>query len=436
MKKVFIYVLLLVFMFCYSYFLGIFITDEVWCYGFGYDISSGLIPYRDFNMVITPLLPFLGSIFIFVFGHHLWSVHILNSIMITFIVVILYKDIGKRCFSLIPIMLLYLVYSYNLLAFFLLIMIIYIYQKDFKGRELLLALLVSFIFLTKQHIGICMFIPMMITNRNKLKSFIVFMIPVTMFCIYLIIHHAMYQFIDYCFLGLLDFGENNSYYSYLTFFWIIEVIYFGYLTIRSKFKNGISFYILSFLVICVPIFDHYHFSFCLVMFLYYILKKYQFKSYIYKYFFVMSFCYFLFSYVNSEVVSNFYINKNEDSFLYGRNTSNVLITDIDGISRYVYLHKDKYDIYIFSANAYMIKLGLNMTLNQYDLINNGNMGYHGDKRIISDVKYQCDSRDCLFILDEDMTGVQINGNIRNFVIDNYQYIEDIDNYQIYSNEVV
>ena len=38
--------------------------DEVWNYGFAYAISNGEIPYRDFNMVVTPLYSFLISIFI------------------------------------------------------------------------------------------------------------------------------------------------------------------------------------------------------------------------------------------------------------------------------------------------------------------------------------------------------------------------------------
>ena len=30
-------------------------TDEIWNYGYTYNIATGLIPYRDFNMVTTPL---------------------------------------------------------------------------------------------------------------------------------------------------------------------------------------------------------------------------------------------------------------------------------------------------------------------------------------------------------------------------------------------
>ena len=28
--------------------------DEVWNYGFCYNVLNGLVPYKDFNMIITP----------------------------------------------------------------------------------------------------------------------------------------------------------------------------------------------------------------------------------------------------------------------------------------------------------------------------------------------------------------------------------------------
>ena len=41
---------------------------QVWAdsayYGFAYNVSMGLVPYRDFNMVVTPLYTFILSFFI------------------------------------------------------------------------------------------------------------------------------------------------------------------------------------------------------------------------------------------------------------------------------------------------------------------------------------------------------------------------------------
>ena len=36
--------------------------DELWNYNFARNVFDGLIPYRDFNMVQTPMLPIIASI--------------------------------------------------------------------------------------------------------------------------------------------------------------------------------------------------------------------------------------------------------------------------------------------------------------------------------------------------------------------------------------
>ena len=53
------YILELILIFIVTILFNLFINgltnDEVWNYGFAYNISNGLIPYKDFNMIITPL---------------------------------------------------------------------------------------------------------------------------------------------------------------------------------------------------------------------------------------------------------------------------------------------------------------------------------------------------------------------------------------------
>ena len=57
--------------------------DEIWNYGFAYNIATGLIPYKDFNMIITPLFPILGAIFLSIFGKNLIVYHIFNALICT-----------------------------------------------------------------------------------------------------------------------------------------------------------------------------------------------------------------------------------------------------------------------------------------------------------------------------------------------------------------
>ena len=81
-KNIFLFVIIFSIVFCITFFATECYLDEIWNYGFSYNIANGLVPYRDFNMLQTPLLFYLGSLFINAFGHHLWSVNILNSLII------------------------------------------------------------------------------------------------------------------------------------------------------------------------------------------------------------------------------------------------------------------------------------------------------------------------------------------------------------------
>ena len=65
--------------------------DELWNYNFASNISNGLIPYRDFNMVVTPLLSLIGGAFLYLFGKELIVIRILNILLSTSIIFVMYK---------------------------------------------------------------------------------------------------------------------------------------------------------------------------------------------------------------------------------------------------------------------------------------------------------------------------------------------------------
>ena len=68
--KFFVFLVLVVVIFCYCYFFLPLDQDGIWNYGFGYSISKGLVPYKDFNMIVPPLWPILISIPIGIVGHN------------------------------------------------------------------------------------------------------------------------------------------------------------------------------------------------------------------------------------------------------------------------------------------------------------------------------------------------------------------------------
>lgn len=417
--------------FCYTYFVSYLNCDEIWNYGFSYNIASGLVPYRDFNMLQTPLLFFIGSIFIHVFGHHLWSVHILMALVISVMMVLMYKKIKFKSFILYPIILIYSPYSYNLFCLFLMIVLINIIYDDFDKRDIFVALIVSFIFLMKQSIGICLFIPMMYYSRNKLKSFIVFLIPVFILIIYLVYYNALYDFINYSFLGMLDFGEKNGLYNFVLFY-IILLVMLLYFLVKSHFKNEILFFILMFQIVGYPIIDDYHFMIGFLAALYYVFMVLNIKRFRYKYFFVISLFFMgMYLYNGCTIMSDYDLFSidlfdNKNSFLYGRNFKDNRAKVLDNLSNLIKDNQSEYDsnIFLFINDAYLVRLSMNDNPTKYDFILDGNMGYHGDIKIINELKKRCKSNKCLFVLQ--FAGNQINQNIMKYVVENSKKIGEIE----------
>ena len=263
------------FLFCFIIFgmcQGIY-CDEVWLYGFSYNLSKGMMIYRDYNVVTTPLYFFLVNIFIKIFGNYIIVMHIFDSLLFATIIMLLFKIINWKSLILLPIFMFWWPSGYNLLCLFLLTLIIYLIHEK-KDKDWLIALIIGLILITKQNIGVMLFIPCLYYSKNKIKTIITFLIPFFIVSIYLIFNNAFFDFINYCFLGLLEFGESNKYIEFP--FFISTILTIGillYLLIKNKLKNKELFYILMFQIMVYPIFDlrHYLCAFFPVMYL--ILKK-------------------------------------------------------------------------------------------------------------------------------------------------------------------
>lgn len=69
--------------------------DEIWNYNFGINTANGKLPYKDFNMVQTPLSAFISGISLKIFGNELLVMRILGSILCTAILYVSYKILDK-----------------------------------------------------------------------------------------------------------------------------------------------------------------------------------------------------------------------------------------------------------------------------------------------------------------------------------------------------
>ena len=70
---------------------GIDDLDELWQYNFANNMCKGLVPYRDFNIVVTPFFPFLASMFLRIFSNQLIVMRIFNTIIFASILIMSYK---------------------------------------------------------------------------------------------------------------------------------------------------------------------------------------------------------------------------------------------------------------------------------------------------------------------------------------------------------
>ena len=109
-KKVLLYLTLFCIFLVWNLLLVPLNLDEVWNYGFAHNIYSGLIPYKDFNMILTPFYPFLMSLPFHLFGSSMLVFHIEQAIILLF------------CFSFFHYLFLFLViiYFYSFYLFYFL----------------------------------------------------------------------------------------------------------------------------------------------------------------------------------------------------------------------------------------------------------------------------------------------------------------------------
>lgn len=406
----------------FSYYISELTGDEIWNYGFSYNIASGLIPYKDFNMVVGPLYNFLLAFFLIPFKNNLFVFHLANNILISLFLVMISRKINYRYivillfFMFIPTM-----HSYNTFVALLVIGIIMLEDSSYKHNNILIGILVGSIFITKQNVGLLLIIAYIINSKNKIKPVCSLLIPPIILGIFLIMTRSFYQYIDFCFLGLGGFLDNLLIEIPAIILEIIVCFYLIYKYFKTKDKK-IS-YLLAFQVIAFPVVDFYHVLVGMIPVLYYFLlyDNNRNLTLLIKTILSISLLFQTIIAVNGYHImhSNFskyrYASKNIDIYM-------------DNFSSYVLEKEKNYDVYLFIDNAYLIRLTLNQNPHFYDLINSGNLGSDLN-RYTNDMIENCKDKHCLFVLDKmyfyDEMASQLHPLFKDVVVDNYTYFETL-----------
>ena len=228
---------------CAGFFQGTGNTDEIWNFTFGWQASMGHLPYRDFNMLQTPLSAWINGLSMALLGRQVLVFRFNGAILFSLIALAMRRislRFGADAYaSLLPGMIfsalmctnVFLEYSCLILFFQLVIMNCDMQAMDagtgMKKRTLVLTgVLAGLCILSKQTTGVFLCLASLITafltNRKdhpwkamecRLSGMC---IPCLLFLAYLLFTGTFHDFMDYCFYGISTFTAKGSYDWYLS----------------------------------------------------------------------------------------------------------------------------------------------------------------------------------------------------------------------------
>lgn len=417
----------------YTYYVRPVVDDELFNFGFAKSILEGLIPYKDFNMIIPPLFNYLLVPILSIFGKKLIVYHFVIATFITTITFLSYKKIGKCAIILYLLLLIYPYTGYNMFCMFLLFIVLNL--RENKYSSFIEAILISCMFLSKQTLGLLV-IPSIIYSKNKKKTILIYLTSIFLFLLYLIINNNIYQFFDYCLFGMFDFANKNG--TGISFLFIVEcllIIILLLFAIKTKQKD--IWFILVFQIITFPIVDYFHFmiSFIPVVYLYLKIFHKNITIFILGTTAVLSFLISL-NYMIIAPDKDFLYHYNVDNFMKGRVTFRLTSSYVFQVKELIDEYKG-YRPYILGNFSYLIKLNNNMKINKYDIINNGNLGYNGEAKYLKEIDEYCKKQKCIFIIcDEEVITdktIQTNREILKYVQGNYYKRYSSNVFSAYSN---
>lgn len=431
-NKIFKYIIIFILVFVWNMFIVGVNGDEIWEFGFAYNVSLGYLPYRDFSTVVPPLFSFLYSIPLLIFGRNLLIHQLFNTGIVTGMLYLLDKMYGKKSYILIIIMLLgmlTLMPGYNVLLLSLYVLLIYLEKK--KSNDYLIGFVLALLLLTKHTVGgflIIVGLLYFIKDTNKIKKrFIGILIPCLICLIYFILTKTLMSFLDLCVFGLFDFGSKNG--SSISIFFIFSVILLISLLLiikKDKEKRLFGFYTLAFYMVIVPLFDIPHIVLFLVAYTMYMFDNFEFEAKINLELLVIG-LYTICSIILLKGNSPIY-NHNLSNIKYRRLESNVVDACIK-VNDYINRNRDK-DFIFFNSEGYLFRIINNQRIYNYDMNLYGNHGYNGTEKILEEIKDKKGAYIMLDVSELDLIGQEDREAI-NYIINNGIAIDHVAYYDIY-----
>lgn len=403
--------------------------DLIWNYGFSYNFAKGMVMYKDYAMVITPFFPLINGFLMYLFGTNMITFYIVNAFMITGIMYLVYLINKKLMIPMFIVIIFFANPNYNMLCVLFVLLLIYL-EKE-KKNDYLIGFILGLTFLTKISIGAFLCIPSLFTKdlSKILKRIVGFIIPNLIIVIWFYFNKSLNNYIDYAFLGLFDFANDNT--GGFSIYMLFSFITIFILIIKYIRKKDIKIlYLICFQIMNYPLFNISHFAFSFIPVLFYFMGEIKLINIslfqkLFKALLIIPIIALVFKGINNNLEKSSYF----DSRMIQKKVNDDLKLLDNELQKDIYIDKE---IYFITANAYMYKLAYNIKINEFDLLMKGNMGYKGTSKMINKIKSI--QKGSIFVIELEKQMSQFPEEILNFIIKNNYQIKILNNkYAIYTN---
>ena len=455
--------------------------DEIWNFNFARNIANGLLPYKDFNMLQTPLLPFILGGILKLFGQELFVIRIISTFLGAGIIFVAYKILKElklntkwSIFSSALLFLFikdsfYIDYNYAILFVTLLLIYLELKYKNYSVKyNLLIGLLAGITILLKQSTGIVIsaitILYLLLEKRDKetakavLYRAIGVLIPCVIFVIYLLLTNSMSSFIDYCILGIGTFQNKISYLkllsgkNFMAFVAVLVPITLITLLIvnlvnmkQGKLQKNVQYLILfvfslAQFIMVYPISDDIHFRIAalptVMVILYYVCKNIQELNNIKVSIFIEHFM----NVITISFIGLLILESINDIYLYASTEKSTLkhfsnipisstlqdrIIEVDN-----FIQNEKRDVYILDSEAAVYMIPLDKYNKDFDMFLKGNLGKASEEGQIERIK---NMKDAVILIKNDKIPLnwQTPKEVITYVKENLEKVGTVSFFDIY-----
>ena len=462
--------------------------DEIWIFNMARNVANGLLPYKDFSMIITPGLPILCGGILKIFGTEMFVMRILAVMVNTVIIFLVYKilkllDINKYVSTGIALLISSLFIKcfcidYNFIILMIALINLYFELKNYNKTqnvfkynikmEILLGILAGISITMKQTTGISLAVTfigyklLVVRSKDEFKHFIkiaitrliAVMIPVLLLILYLLCNGIMGEFIDYAILGINDFSNSKPYTNLLKgelrYLAVLVPLTITSLFIMSMKRNDniltiLFAYSISTIIVVYPIADTIHFliagTIAMIAGIYMLAKLYMSKvngkiekkeqiwieSFIRAMVIISAIIIFLASiYVTINILIKIDKYKTLENFKYIPVSEN-LEERISKVGQFI---KDKNEVYILDPSAALYMIPLNRYNKNYDMFMKGNFGAKGSNGLIEDLATK-ENATILILNDKYSMNWATPVDVIQYIKNNYTKCGEIEIFDIY-----